>query len=679
MKYNKNFTIVSHNCDIDSITHKKIEDYLKAKYGEEKVCHIANFGRFGAKTIVKDISRIYKLDLGLTNELTKVFGSEPTAPIENELKQAKKIFQRLNKKNIIDFIDKNSELFIKSGNTLSTAVRHIGKHASGILISNKNLIDSFLPLIRNGGEIITGIQEGGDEREITKLGYLKLDILGLIAATVINQTIKSVEKKYNIKNLERTLLLSNFNDKKVYKEFAKGNTRDIFQFGSDSMIELLKTIKPTSILAITAVNAMFRPAIIQAGGIDEYIDGMNSINLAKEKADNIHPDLWNITKETYGVPIYQEQIMYILQKIGKFTMAEADKGRKILKLLHKGNQEKSENFNKMIKQFKTKALESKKITEKNLNILLNKLAKYSEYSFNKSHSFSYAVNAYISMWLKINYPKEYFASLLNNSTNEKLSWFMKLVRNANITINDFVIGKSANKFKVDYDTNSIKIGLNLIKGMTKKDIEKLENVQINTVTELVKFVRDIKLGKASIERLCRLNYFKNIYSNSKALEFILIEIKKLTIKKYNKEHIKIIFETFENIEDYTKKERYKWEKKYFNFYLSEHPFTENYQALKERIPVSIDTVWIPKQLNNAENQNYLIFGIINDILKKKTKKGKDYYKLLIEDDERQLYVTIWNSSDIKDLEEGNCIVINTNKSKFGYTKLKNSRILIVNK
>jgi len=257
-----------------------------------------------------------------------------------------------------------------------------------------------------------------------------------------------------------------------------------------------------------------------------------------------------------------------------------------------------------------------------------------------SHSFSYSVNAYISMWLKINYPMEYFASLLNNSTNEKLSWFMKLVKNTGIEINEFVVGKSASTFDVDYDNQTIKIGLNLIKGMPKRDIENFKDVKFDSLISLIEFIRAKKITKSSIERLCRLNYFKNIYSNSNALEFILLEAKALTVKKYNKEHLKIILETSANITEFTQKERYKWEKKYFNFYLSDHPFNKSYEALLTRIPEAANTVHTPKQLGSAENGDYMIFGIINEIQKKKTKKGKDYYRLLVEDNEKQLFVTI---------------------------------------
>jgi DNA polymerase-3 subunit alpha len=368
--------------DIDSETQKTVEDYLKQKYGLEKVCHIANFGKFGPKTIVKDLCRVFELDFYSSNELTKLFSDKSAGSVKEELSNAKSIATKTGNTKLVNFIDENKDLLIKYGEKFTGMVRQFGRHASGILISNKNLTESDIPISRLKGNIITGVQEGGDEREVTELGYLKLDILGLINASVMNNAFKLIRERHGVDSIEQKILQSDMTDEKVYDEFRKGNCRDIFQFGSDNMISFIQKVKPVNIDDLCAINAGWRPAIIVAGGVDEYIEGRDNPEQVKYKLDKIHKDLYPILAESAGVPLFQEQIMFILQAIGGFSLAEADKGRKILKLLHKGNQDKNEAFIKLLEQFKNGA-KQKEVSDENIEYLLDRLGKYSEYSFNK--------------------------------------------------------------------------------------------------------------------------------------------------------------------------------------------------------------------------------------------------------------------------------------------------------
>jgi len=661
--------------DIDSVTQKKVEDYLKEKFGKEKVCHIANFGKFGAKTTIKDLCRIFELDFVLSNRLTSYFNDEKTiVKIEGELKKAETIAKKKNEYDLLDFIDKNRELFVNIGNRFIGMVRQTGRHASGILVSNKNLNRSEVPVLKLKGEIITGVQEGGDEREIAELGYCKLDILGLKTASVINDTIKKIEKKYKIYDIEEKILKSSLDDNKVYDEFKQGNCRDIFQFGSDNMINLIKMVQPENIVDLSSINALFRPAVIQAGGIGTYLKNRENPQKAKLKLDKVHPDLWDIVGESFGVPIFQEQIMFILQKIGGFSLAEADKNRKVLKLLHKGNQEKNEDFYKMMNKFKSQAIKNG-VSEKNVVWLLKILGKYSEYSFNKSHSLSYAVNAYISMWLKVYYSKEYFSSLFNHSTSSELSWHIKQAKQQQIKVNPFRFKKTSNKFEVDYDSDAITFGLNKVKGMQTKDIEIINQSTIDNVYELVQLIIDNKISKRTIEPLCRLQYFSELFENSKLLELVLLGSKKKKVKESIKEKVDSLLTESQSIEDWTKQELFQFEKKYFEFYFEDHPFTVKYEKIKNESPYLLNQINSPKQLQDKEKGAFILCGVISDIILKKAKKtGREYYKLIIEDDEKQIYVTVFNSKDIVDIKDGDFVVFKTSKNKFGFVKSKDSNI-----
>jgi DNA-directed DNA polymerase III PolC len=802
------------DCDIDHITQKKVENYLIERWGHDKVCHVGSFGKFGTKTLIKDICRVYELDFNLSNQLTALFSTTKSdSDIRIELENAYNIAQKTNNYNLIDFIDKNKSLFIELCDKMTGMIRQQNRHASGVLISDKTFENSDLPIAYTKGSLITNVQEGGEDREVSELGYLKLDILGLITATINGETIKLVEKNYNIKNLENQLLLSNFDDVNVYKEFGIGNSKDIFQFGSDSMIELMKRIKPNSIQELTTINALFRPALVQNGSINEYIKNRENPNKAKKEYDKISKDIWPLFKETFGIPLYQESIMLILQKIGGFTLAEADKVRKTLKLFYKKYQDKSETFLNVIDKFKTQAINNG-LSEEGTEVLLQKLATYTEYSFNKclsgntyvqtingikqisdflggeivisvdpvtkkvyqtkvkklhkngikklysiktetdeiiectldhkfmiksgkmktlkqiiennykicivgnknvilnkdslkeigfeetfdleiddknhnfvlsngivtsnSHAVAYAMNAYISQWLKIHYPKEYYATLLNYTNIDEISIFIKQATLQNVKIGSCTYGNSDNKFTVDYKNNIIRFGLNLVKGLRTNDIEKINNnSKIKDKVMLIKFIIDSKLNKKTVEVLSRLGYFSNIISNNNLFT------EKLLLKLKNSKNFDLELNAYLKYEpkfaNYQKYETLQFEKEYLGFYLSEHPFGEFYNKLLQK---NIAKNYIrPKDLNEISNkkQGINLVALLGDIILLKSKKtGKEYYRLVLEDDETQINVTIFDAELIKNLNKGDFINIIINKDIFGYSAIKNKQIKIFN-
>lgn len=673
--YNYNFTIVSHNCDIDHITQKNVEKYLIQRWGNDKVCHIGSFGKFGTKTVIKDLCRVYELDFNLSNRLTSLFNTTKTEnDIESELKNARIIAEKTNDLDLIKFIDSNKRLFVNIGGKMLGMVRQQSRHASGILISNNSFDKTDLPISYMKGDLVTGVQEGGDEREVSELGFLKLDILGLNTATIINETIKLIEKKYNLKNIENKILLSDFDDELVYKEFEKGNTKDIFQFGSDSMIGLIKKIKPKSILDLCAINALFRPALISSGSIEEFIKNREKPQKAKKEYDKISPKIWPLLEETFGIPLYQESIMFILQNIGGFTMAEADKARKTLKLLHKGNQDKSEDFIKMINKFKEQAIKNG-LTDEGVNKLLEKLAAYTEYSFNKSHSLAYAMNAYISQWLKVYYTKEYFATLLNYSNIEEIPEFIQKANQMGIKINSCTYYKSTEYFDINYKENSINFGLNLIKSVRKNDINILTQNKVKTKLDLIKLIINKKINKKTIEILSRVGYFRDIISDNYYFTEKLIFKLKESSKDIDLNYKKLI-KYEKDFYDYTLNEKRLFQKEYMGFYLDNHPFSDFYEKLLQK---QIASKYVrPKDIvKNTKNNNIELIGVLTDIKFLKSKKSNnEYIKLFIEDDEESVIVTLFDIESIVSIKKGDFIKITCNNSGFGLTKTRDSIIKV---
>jgi len=283
-----------------------------------------------------------------------------------------------------------------------------------------------------------------------------------------------------------------------------------------------------------------------------------------------------------------------------------------------------------------------------------------------SHSFAYSVNAYISMYLKTEYPKEYFATLFNYSDNEEIFNFFKLSKQQNIQYNDFICNKTSKYFEVDYQNDSIKIGLNNVKGIQTKDIDKILNVEINTLDELLEFTKEQKFGKRAIETLCRLEYFREIFNNARGLENLMLKYKSL--KKKDIESVPDWINEARLETDYSVDEKLQFQKDYLGFYLSEHPFVTLKNYLETNYPD--DKLYSPTELKERVQGDYSACGIINSIIIKKTKKGKEYFQLVLEDDQGQININIWEQDRIANLQKGNKILLYIQKNAFGYN-LKN--------
>jgi len=760
--------------DIDSITHKKVEEYLKGRWGEDKVCHIINFLRMGNKTVVKDICRVMKLDFIQSNELSKLLG-EFDGTIEDNLDNA---IKTTNSELLKEFIRENKDLFTETNKIFKDTIRQTGRHASGILISNKSLKDSAIPVYKVGDELVTGLQEGGSEREVGEMGYLKLDILGLTTATINNKTFADIKAKYNLKgNIEQQIILSDFSDVKVWDEFCKGLTEDIFQFGSDAMISFIKRAQPRHIYDLCAINAAWRPAVIAAGGVEEYLNNKQNPEEVAENLKRIHIEYYNILKETHGVPIYQEQIMFILQKLGGFTLTEADKTRKVLKVIGNLKDKNSPEFAKLLKQF-GEGCEKNNISKKDTEHILEIMAQYSNYAFNKclsgntmvqtktglrkisefkpgmevvcyhptkhyqynakvkelhlngvknvyqiktnegeivkctlnhkfltssgmislqeildrelniisayknktffikesltflgpqetydleiddenhnfligrtgvvtsnSHSFSYSVNAFISMWLKVYYPLEYYKNLLNYSSFNDNANYIKNILNQGVKFEEFSTKALRESFDINYENKTLYFGLSNIKGFSTNDIEVLKKINVHNIYELIHFLKVNKISKKNIELLSRLGFFKEFEKNNRKVEKVVFEA--LALKKLDQCSINKIMYDNRDLPDYTEKDDTSFKKQYLNVFLGEHPLV----GLYERIKVTFAHLNIQRIASLDKMEEGRVFGIVGLVIDsevKTTKTNKKYMNVKVEDETAICEVTFWDSSD----------------------------------
>jgi DNA polymerase III subunit alpha len=294
-----------------------------------------------------------------------------------------------------------------------------------------------------------------------------------------------------------------------------------------------------------------------------------------------------------------------------------------------------------------------------------------------SHSLSYSMNAYVSMYLKVHYPKEYYTTLLNFSSNSDIAIFMKQAKSDGIKFDEFLYGKTSDMFEFDYDTNSMKFGLMKVKGIRNDDVVKINSSSnISDVYSLLQFVITNKISKKSIERLCRLNYFSNICANSKLLESLILALRNAkTSKSPLKSQFKQWLKENQNMQDWEESESFKFQKEYLDFYFIEHPFVGYYDIIKSN-PAFAKQFMIPKLLDTQSRyKGVKVIGIVSEIFMKKAKKtGREYFKIVLEDDEKQINIMVWDSASLANITKGNFIIVPVSNNDYGFVKERGGKI-----
>jgi len=391
--------ITMPDIDIDFEYTKRglVIEYVKKRYGNDSVAGIMTFGTLGSKLVLRDIGKCLELDSITINKFVALI--DPKKTLKDNLENPAVKFYI---ENNIE-IQKWYELCLR----LEGLKRHISTHAAGVVISSVPL-DTVIPICFSGGEMLTGVTMS----YLEELGLLKMDFLALRNLTIIQNILDLIEKDTHEKiNLNKI----NLNDPKVLDLFKKADTIGIFQFESVGMMHFLEKLKANSFDDLVAALALFRPGPMQ--NIDSFIRRKEG----KEKIDYLHPDLEEILKDTYGIIVYQEQIMQILSKIGGFSFAESDNIRRAM----------SKKKKEVIEEFQNKFIEGaiKKNYSKELALKIYELIlKFANYGFNKAHSVSYALIGYQMAYLKVNYPIYYIANLLNmsiNATDKTKEYFLE--------------------------------------------------------------------------------------------------------------------------------------------------------------------------------------------------------------------------------------------------------------
>ena len=399
--------------DIDFCMRRRGEliEYVTQKYGRENVAQIITFGTMAAKAAIKDVGRAMDIPYGEVDRLAKLVPATLGIELEDALKEAPQLQSAVNS-------DQRLKDLMAVALRLEGLSRHASTHAAGVVISPKPLTDLVPVYKTNRDEITTQY----DMNALERIGLLKMDFLGLTTLTVLHDTVQMIERNRGVKIDLDSLTLD---DADTYKLFTRGDTTAIFQFESHGMRDILRRYQPTRIEDLTALNALYRPGPIQGGMIDDFINRKHG----KKKVAYDLPQLKDILEETYGVILYQEQVMQIANRLASFSLGEADILRRAM-----GKKKKEEMAAQRAKFLGGCA--GNKIPEKKAEGIFNLMEEFAGYGFNKSHSCAYALLAYQTAYLKTHYPVEFMAALLTSETGnaDKAVKYINEARGMSISI-----------------------------------------------------------------------------------------------------------------------------------------------------------------------------------------------------------------------------------------------------
>ena len=592
----------------------RVIEYVQKKYGEKSVAQIGTLGTMAARGVTRDVTRILGKPYGFGDMIAKMIPLTPGIKLKDAIEDSEEL-QNLQKEN--EEAAEVLELALK----LEGCARSIGKHAAGVVIA-PNDIHEFTPLHYDSETNSMATQL--DMYDVEDVGLVKFDFLGLRTLTVINNAVRSIERV----NPDFKLKEIPFDDAKVFNLLSSGKTKGLFQLESSGMIDLIKRLKPENFSDIVALVALYRPGPLNSGMADDYINRKNG----RESIAYQHTNLKKVLNETYGVFVYQEQVMEAAQVLASYSLGDAD------------------NLRRAMGKKKADVMEEEKGTFvagcKNNNIPENKaieifdnIEKFAGYGFNKSHSAAYAFIAYQTAYLKTHYPSHFIASVLSSEQDktDKLEPHVKDCGLMGIEILPPNINTSFETFIVN-DKNQIEYGLGALKDVGRKFIEEVCKERSNgKFTSLMDFASRIDLRKGgirSLQSLAKSGAFDEIADRDLAVSSMRNYLEASEQKFKSKESG--MLEMFASNDDLkvsevtikknSEPERLKMELESFGFYFSKHPVS----LLRKTLSAKLNPI---KKLVTSNSEKYIPV-LINQ--KRVIKKGTSIFIFLEVSDETGL-------------------------------------------
>lgn len=678
--------------DFDDTGRQKVIDYVVEKYGKSQVAQIITYGTMAAKMSIKDVARVMDLPLSESNALAKLVPEKPgtnlgrvlKAPLTTrEEKDGEKSLQ--SKENFtpeeIEAIKKLRQIYdgndlraavLKEAERLEGSVRNTGLHAAGIIIAPRDLTE-MIPVATSKDSSLWITQIEGST--IEEAGVLKMDFLGLKTLSILKTALELIRQNFNGKeiNLDELPL----DDEKTFEIFQRGETNGIFQFESRGMVKYLRELKPDKFSHLIAMNALFRPGPLAY--IPKFIARKNGL---EEVAYDL-PAMQEVLEDTYGITVYQEQVMILSQQLAGFTKGQADKLRKAM---GKKDRKTLDALKSYFIEGGEKLLHPKNILEK----IWTDWEAFAEYAFNKSHSTCYAVVAYQTAWLKAHYPHEYMSAVLNHAGSiEKITGFMEECKRMGLNvlgpdINESIKGFSPNK------KGEIRFGLGGLKGVGDAAIEGIvaernANGPYKDIFEFIKRINQRSVNKKSLESLVyagafdcfpeihRAQYFYTPPNDNKnGMEKIIHfgnqyqnNITQTSNSLFGDEILMDIpAPKLPQCPPWSLTELLDFEKEVTGMFMSGHPLDhykfelQHYQItpLNEFNEIASSTTLV----STTGNKVFRIAGLVTTAQHRVTRTGRNFGSMMIEDFQDKTEIMLWSDDYVRFqnyLEKGKCVLV----------------------
>ena len=624
--------------DVDFCMNRRGEviHYVTEKYGREQVAQIITFNTLGARAAIKDVGRVLEIPYADVDKLTKLVPNVLNISLGDAIKQEPG-FAEARKDPRIDDV-------LKVALRLEGLSRNCSVHAAGVVISPQPLRE-LVPLYKtNRDEIVTQFDMNGLE----KLSLLKMDFLGLTTLTLIEDALRLIKKRHGVEIIPEDLPLD---DAATYEIFCKGFTSGVFQFESQGMRDILLRYKPSRLEDLTALNALYRPGPIQGGMVDDFIER----KWGRRAVQYDLPELKELLEETYGVIVYQEQVMQISNRLAGYSLGEADLLRRAM------GKKKAEAMAKEREHFVQGAV-ARGFAQRKVEKIFDLMEQFAGYGFNKSHSAAYAYLAFVTAYLKAHYPVDFMAALLTSETGNtlKVVKYINECRAMGITILPPDVNQSEWNFTPDAQAPGgigIRFGLGAVKNLGQSAVEAIGRARepLGRFRTIHQFAETVDLGAVNrrmIESLIRAGAMDSM-EGTRAQKFAAVEGAMEAGQRAHRDRESGQTGLFgelmggaephdpplPNVPDWTEKDTLAGEKELLGFWVTGHPLDRYQEKISEL--ATRDTASLEGLGKNAE---VALCGVLRGITRKRNKEGKPWVALTIEDQQGSVDGMVFASS-----------------------------------
>ncbi|MBU0488425.1 MAG: DNA polymerase III subunit alpha [Bacteroidetes bacterium] len=615
--------------DFDDDGREKVISYVIEKYGFDRVAQIVTFGTMAAKSSIRDVARILKLPLSEADYLAKLVPAKPDTTITSAIKDVRELADVKSKWSAL------AQETLEYAEKLEGSIRQTGVHACGVIIGRDPLVD-HIPLSRaKENELMVTQFEGKD---VESVGMLKMDFLGLKTLSIIKDAIQNIKRRHNVQiDIDKIPL----DDEKTFQLYQRGETMGTFQFESEGMRTHLRDLRPNNIEDLIAMNALYRP------GPMDFIPTYIKRKHGKEKVIYPHKMLEELLKPTYGIMVYQEQIMQAAQIMAGYSLGAADILRRAM------GKKKPAEMKKQQSIFVDGAIK-KGVSKENAEEVFSVMARFAEYGFNRSHSAAYSLVAYQTAYLKANYTAEYMAAVLTRNISDlgKVTEFIEECRRMDIPVLGPDVNESMNRFTVN-KAGEIRFGMGAIKGVGEMAVEgivaeRIENDAFQGIFDFAKRVNLRSCNKKCFEALAKAGAFDCFPEISRAQFFhadpdgnafidkLIRHANEITNNADSMqqslfgglEEIEVVEPQIPQCEGWTHLETLLKEHEVTGFYISGHPLDQYAFELKHLNATPLSAF---EDITPMRNKEFSVGGMISSCQHKTTKTGKAFGTFTIED------------------------------------------------